>query len=112
MHNLPPARRGIPIIILACAFGLGACDGPHERAGREADKAVMTGQNETREGPNERRGEALDRVERADARATDAAADALEKRGDQIRIQADLDADILDTQARTMRKSTDRPAGP
>jgi hypothetical protein len=84
---------------------LGACDGPNEQAGRERDRAdaIAAGQNVTDEGPNERLGEAQDRLETADRKAKDSAADALESRGEQLRKQADIEADKLDAQARVVR---------
>lgn len=95
------------LLALMCVTGLAACDGPNEKAGRDADRAEAqaAGHNVTGEGPNERIGEAQDRVVRADARASDAAADALEKQGDQMRTQADLAADRLDEQARSLREA-------
>jgi hypothetical protein len=64
---------------------------------------MAAGQNVTGEGPNELQGEARDRVERADRKATEAAADALEARADQMRSAADIEADKLDDQAEAMR---------
>lgn len=86
---------------------VGACDGPKEQAGRERDRreAAAAGQNITGQGSNERLGEAQDRVDRADREARDAAAAALESRGDQLRRQADIEADKLDAQARAVRNT-------
>ncbi|TZG25755.1 hypothetical protein [Sphingomonas montanisoli] len=94
----------LPVI---CLLALAACDGAHEKAGREADQAAAAamGQNQTGEGPRERLGEAQDRVDRANARANDAAADALKRQGDKLREQADLDADRLAEQAKALRAS-------
>jgi len=99
-------------VALGCLAALGACDGPNEKAGRDADRAAAAaaGQNQTHEGPNERLGEARDRVERADTKATDAAADALERQGDAMRTKADLEADRLDEQARRLREAESQPA--
>lgn len=95
-------RAALAGLILAL---LGACEGPNEKAGREKDRsaAVAAGQNFTGEGPNQRLGEAQDRVETADRNARDAAAAALESRGDQLRGQADIEADRLDKEARAVR---------
>lgn len=105
MIEISRTARSI-VLTLACLASLSACDGPNEKAGRDADRAAAAsaGQNMTDEGPRERLGEARDRVEKADARASDAAADALEKQGDQMRTQADIDADRLDEQARGLRE--------
>lgn len=106
---MPQTLRAISGVVLAlvCLTGVAGCDGPNEKAGREADRAEAeaAGHNVTGEGPNERLGEAQDRVEKADARASDAAADALEKQGEQMRTQADLSADRLDEQARSLREA-------
>ncbi|MFZ5706422.1 MAG: hypothetical protein ACOY5R_14325 [Pseudomonadota bacterium] len=104
MTEIASAARGA-ILTLACLASLTACDGPNEKAGRDADRAeaAAMGENVTGEGPRERLGEAQDRVEKADARASDAAAEALEKQGDQLRTQADFEADQLDEQARGLR---------
>ncbi|RYD57259.1 MAG: hypothetical protein EOP83_21110 [Verrucomicrobiaceae bacterium] len=104
MHQTFPSRSGV-VLVLVCLTGIVGCDGPNEKAGRDADRveAQAAGRNVSGEGPNERLGEAQDRVERADARATDAAADALEEKGDRMRAQADLAADRLDEQARSLR---------
>lgn len=100
--------RGGPPLLWVCCLALTACDGPHEKAGRSADQAAAQslGQNQTGEGPNERIGKSQDRVERADGRARDAAADALERQGDKLREQADLDADRLDERAKALRSPT------
>ncbi len=90
----------VPAMVL-----IGACDGPKEQAGRERDRAeaAAAGRNITGQGPNQQLGEAQDRVDRADRKAKDAQAAALESRGDQVRKQADIEADKLDDQARTVR---------
>jgi len=100
-------------VAIAALIALSACDGAHEKAGRDADRAAAAaaGQNQTGEGPNERLGEAQDRVERADAKAVEARADALERQGDQLRSQADLAADRLDEQARSLRDAKTPPTG-
>jgi hypothetical protein len=94
-------RAALAALILA----LGACQGPNERAGREKDQAdaLANGQNVSGEGPNQRLGEAQDRVEAADRKVRDADASALESRGDQLRGNADIEADKLDKQARAVR---------
>ena len=86
---------------------LAACNGPNQQAGRERDRAdaAAAGINVTGEGPNERLGQAQDRVDSADRKEKDAAARALESRGDQLRKQADVEADKLDEQARAVRGS-------
>jgi hypothetical protein len=94
------ACLGIFLVLLA------ACDGPNEAKGRAEDRAeaAAAGLNLATEGPQERLGEAQDRVERADARARRAGAEALERRGDQLRAEAAMEADRLDEQAKAMRE--------
>lgn len=96
----------LPALLVALS-ALAACDGPNEKAGRDADRsaAAAAGLNQSGEGPQERLGEAQDRVERADARANDARADALERQGEKLRSEADLAADRLDEQARALRET-------
>lgn len=104
-----PIRR--LILVAAALAGLASCDGPNEKAGRKADQAAaaQSGSNYTGEGVNERLGEAKDKVERANAEAADAAADALERRADEIRTQADLAAERLEEQAKAVRKDQAQP---
>lgn len=92
-------------LALALGLSVAGCDGPNEQAGRAEDRAaaLAAGQNSTAEGPNELAGEEQDKVERAERNAKDAAADALEARGDQLRSSADIEADKLDAQAKTVR---------
>lgn len=96
---------GLALLLLA-----GGCDGPNEQAGRAEDRAaaLAAGDNSTTEGPSERAGEVQDRVERAERNAKDAAADALEVRGDQLRSSADIEADKLDAQAQAVREGSAR----
>jgi hypothetical protein len=87
-------------------ISLGASQGANEKAGREKDQAeaLANGQNVSGEGPNQRLGEAQDRVDAADRKAREASASALERRGDQLRGQADVEADRLDKEARAIRE--------
>ncbi len=91
--------------MILASLALGACQGPNERAGREKDQAeaLANGQNVSGDGPNQRQGQAQDQVEAADRRTRNADAAALESRGDQIRGNADSEADKLDKQARAVR---------
>ena len=102
---------GTSAICVIGLIALTACDGPREKAGREADRAAaaVAGVSQPEEGPNEKLGEAQDRVERADAQATRAAAKALDKQAKQIRAQADLEAERLEKQAEKMRADMVRP---
>jgi hypothetical protein len=89
-------------------LGLGAlmgCEGPKESAGREQDRAIAanTGEALSGAGPNQRIGEAQDQADRAEAKARDAQADALESEAKRLRTQADIAADRLEAQARTVR---------
>ncbi len=110
MNNPSRTLSGRSVVALACLVTLAACEGRNEKAGREADQAaaVAAGQNATGEGPNERLGEAQDRVDDANAEAADATADALERQGDQLRSEAGLAADRLDEKAKALRESTSR----
>lgn len=96
---------GLALLLLA-----GGCDGPNEQAGRAEDRAaaIAAGDNSTTEGPNELAGEARDRVEKAERKAKEAAAEALEARGDQLRSSADIEADKLDAQAQAVRDTSAR----
>jgi hypothetical protein len=102
--SLQPPRFTL-CVAMGCLLALSACEGANEKAGREADQAAAaaTGQNYTGEGPRQRLGEARDRTERAEAKAADAAADALERKAEAMRTRADLEADRLEEQARTIR---------
>lgn len=88
-----------------------ACDGPNEKAGREADRAAAAavGQNISGEGPQERLGEAQDKLEDAAADARDAAADAIERQADEVRAKTEVAADTLDERARAVRDGTAAP---
>jgi len=93
-------------LIILAVLGLASCDGPHEKAGRETDRAAAAanGQGPIGDGPNERLGEAQDRAETAAREAQEARATAFEKRADQIRREADARAEPLDEQARAIRE--------
>jgi hypothetical protein len=94
------------ILLLAALAVLPGCDGPKEKLGQEQDgnAAAASGQTLTGGGPNERLGEAQDRADKAAAKARDAAADTLERQGDQLRANADLAADRLDEKAKLVRE--------
>ncbi|GLI98809.1 MULTISPECIES: hypothetical protein [unclassified Sphingobium] len=98
------SRLGV-VFAIASALGLGACDGPNETAGQAQDRASALANNSTQvgEGMNEVRGRALDRSLQAAQEVQEAKADALEKQGDQMRVNADIAADRLDAQAKKVR---------
>jgi hypothetical protein len=97
--------RRLVSLAIACLCGLSACEGPNESAGREQDRAIAANSSTPMDGtgPNQRLGEAQDRADRADAKARDAKADALESEADRLRTQGDIAADRLDAQAKTAR---------
>ncbi len=109
MVVIPPLRafrRISPAVMaLLLATSLAACDGPNEKAGREADRAAAQAQGIaiSGEGANELIGEARDRAEQAERKAREARANALEGRADQLRSEADAEAEKLDQQARSIR---------
>lgn len=84
-----------------------ACDGPKEKAGAARDEAAAnaTGIPYDGNGPAARAGRAADRVDRANARARDSQADALEDQGRAIEAQADAQADRLEQQAKGLREA-------
>lgn len=89
--------------LIACTALLAACDGPHEQAGEKADASAGAQQGPLESGPSESIGEAQDRVERDQARAVDAQADAAEAKADEVRETADQKADALEKQADAIR---------
>jgi hypothetical protein len=99
----------IPLVVVLVLTG---CNGPHQTAGQEQDKAAATaeGQPYSGDGPNERIGKAVDRADQAARHAREATADALTKQGNAIRQQADVAADRLEEQARVVRDDADRRA--
>jgi hypothetical protein len=82
-----------------------ACDGPHEKAGKQADQVAGVKTGVLAPGPQQRLGALHDRADRDEARAIDARADAVEDRAKAIRSAADQRADALDAQAHDIRKS-------
>ena len=99
-RELRPQLAGLALIAL-----LGACDGPHEQAGENADAAAGIKDGPLSKGPNERLGEIRDRTERDQKRAIEAQADAAEDRADEVRRTADQRADALEHQAAEIRES-------
>jgi len=92
-------------LVMATLLILTACEGPKEAAGREQDR-LLAANNAVADGGaglNQRRGEAQDRADRADMKARDARADALESEADRLRTEADIAADRLDAQAKVVR---------
>ncbi len=92
-------------IALAALIALGACDGPREDAGENADFAAgAVGSNDTlRQGPAERLGEAQDTAAQRAEEAKEAQARALEAAADEKREAADQQADALEEQADRVR---------
>ena len=96
-------RSGLFTAVASMAL-LGGCDGPHAKAGKQADAAAGIKAGPLTKGPNERLGAIQDRTERDQARAIDAQADAVEDRAKQVRSAADAQADALERQAAETRK--------
>ncbi len=96
-----------PLLCLAFVSILAfvGCEGPKESAGREQDRVIAANSAVplSGAGPNQRLGEAQDRTDRADAKARDARAEALESEANRLRTQADIAADRLDLQAKAVR---------
>jgi hypothetical protein len=84
---------------------LGACDGPQEQAGEEADAASGAVGNEDtlRSGPAETLGERADEAQESAEEATDARADALDARADAERAAAERTAEELEQRADEVR---------
>lgn len=84
---------------------LGACDGPQEQAGEEADLAsgAADSADTLRSGPAETLGERADEAQASAEAATEARADALEKQADAERDAAELNAEALEQRADTVR---------
>lgn len=100
------AFRRISLVLTAALLAsLAGCDGPNEKAGREADRAAAAarGVSMSGEGANELIGEAQDRAESAALKAREGRADALEDKADQLRSEADAEAEKLDQEARAIR---------
>ena len=91
---------------LVAVFGfavLTGCDGPHEKSGKQADRAAGVKPGMFREGPQQRLGKLEDRAEHAQARAIDARAEALKDQAKTMRASADSQADVLERQAAEVR---------
>jgi len=92
-------------LLLAGYAALGACNGPHEQAGRDQDKSAAQSRGEPYRGsgPNQRLGQAQDRADDADRQLRDANGEVLKAQGREIRRNADVDATRLDEQSRAIR---------
>ena len=84
---------------------LANCSGPHESAGKQADKAAGIDAGLLAKGPQQQLGALQDRTERDRARAVDAQADAMGDQAKQVRAGADQQADALERQAREVRQT-------
>lgn len=95
------------MIALIALVALGACDGPRENAGENADFAAgEVGSNDTlRQGPAEKLGEAQDIAEKRAAEAREAEAKALEAQADEKRQAAEQQADALEDEADRVRNN-------
>ena len=82
---------------------LAGCDGPHEEAGKQADKAARVRLSIFSKGPQQRLGALQDRTDRDRAKAVAARADMVEDQAKTIRAAADSQADALDRQAGQIR---------
>lgn len=93
-------------------LALMGCQGPNAKAGEQQDRAdaAANGAEYTRGGPNEHIGRAVDRANRAERSARDAAANALQKQRDSVTQQANIDATRLDERAKTIRLEADQKA--
>jgi len=82
-----------------------ACDGPAEKAGEARDRATANaaGVEYQGDGPAERVGEAQDRTNKA-------AREDLDAKQDEIKTQADTQADQLEKQARQIRDDAKKGA--
>jgi hypothetical protein len=93
------------LVLSGSLYLLAGCDGPHEKAGKQADQAAGIKAGVLSEGPQQKLGALQDRTDRDRANATEATADALEDRAKAIRSAGDQQADALDAQAHAIRKS-------
>ncbi len=84
---------------LALIAFVGACDGPHEQAGENANAAAGIKNGPLSKRPNDSLGEIHDRTERDQKRAIEAEADPAEDRANEVRRTADQRADALEQQA-------------
>ncbi|WP_242140994.1 hypothetical protein [Sphingomonas sp. TREG-RG-20F-R18-01] len=96
------ARSGLLAMSAAGALLCG-CDGPHAKAGKQADVAAGIKAGPLTKGPNERLGVVQDRAERDQARA-------VEDRAKEVRSAADTQADALERQAAETRKAAKQSA--
>jgi hypothetical protein len=97
-----------PMLLASAAVGLlllGACDGPREQGGEEADVASGAVDNEDtlRSGPAETLGERADEAQESAEEATEAHADALEEQAEATRDAAKSTAERLEQQADEVR---------
>jgi hypothetical protein len=97
------------LISALALVGLASCNGPKELAGREQDRASAAKSNVpvSGDGPNQRIGAAQDKADRAQANARAAKAGALESQAENLRTQADVAADHLEDQAKSVRAGKD-----
>lgn len=102
--------RRAPLLTLASALLLVACDGPHEQAGEKSDAAAGVDSGPLGSGPSETVGELQDRTEQDQANAKQAQADAAEHKADELREKADQQADALEEKADAIRDSADQEA--
>ncbi len=99
--------RMIALAALTALVALGACDGPRENAGENADAAAGdVGSNDTlRQGPAEQLGEAQDEAQERAEEAKEAEAKSLEAQADEARKAADQQAQALEDQADRVRNN-------
>lgn len=92
-------------LAFAALIALGACDGPRENAGENADYAagVVNSPDTLRQGPAEKLGEAQDIAAKRAEEAREAEARALEAAADEKRAAADKEAEALEDQADRVR---------
>lgn len=100
--------RALFPLLAGCTL-LAACEGPHEQAGKDKDKAAAQTRGEPYRGsgPNQRQGQAQDRADDADRQLLEANSDVFKARSREIRRHADVDATRLDEQSKAIRASAD-----
>lgn len=107
-------RRGLrlQLVGLALIAFVGACDGPREDGGEQADAnaGVVSSEDTIEKGPAERTGEAQDRAADSLNEAIEARADAAEDQADAVRSEADQRADALEEEARRVRATAEKKA--
>lgn len=100
------------LVLIALPLLLAACDGPAEKAGKAKDRAAAeaAGVPYAGNGPNQRLGEAQDRITEAQQAEVRAHEQSLDRRKDAIKTNADIAADELESKAQSIRDQARREA--